>query len=87
MDQPVSRPRTLAQLPIGALALITDIHGGRELQRKLSGLGIRVGSRVRVEHRRGSGLVVAAGSTRIALGGGIVDKLAVSVLDEPEGQP
>jgi hypothetical protein len=31
--------------------------------------------------------VVAAGSTRIALGGGIVDKLAVSVLDEPEGQP
>lgn len=87
MDQPVSRPQTLAELPIGALAVITNIHGGRELQRKLSGLGIRVGSRVRVEHRRGSGLVVSAGSTRIALGGGIVDKLAVSVLDKPLGHP
>lgn len=86
MDQPVSRPLTLAQLAVGASALITEIKGGRELHRKLSGLGIRVGTRVCVEHRRGTGLVVSAGSTRIALGGGIVDKLCIDRLDEEQVQ-
>lgn len=84
MDQSVACPLTLAQLKIGASALITEIRGGRELHRKLSGLGIRVGTRVRVEHRRGTGLVVSAGSTRIALGGGIVDKLCVDRLNQEQ---
>ncbi len=86
MDQSVSRPLTLAQLSVGTSAVITEIQGGRQLHRKLSGLGIRVGTRVRVEHRRGKGLVVSAGSTRIALGGGIVDKMCVDRLDQAEVQ-
>ena len=86
MDQSVSRPLTLAQLSVGTSAVITEIQGGRQLHRKLSGLGIRVGTRVRVEHRRGKGLVVSAGSTRIALGGGIVDKMCVDRLDQAKVQ-
>ncbi|MBK5930929.1 FeoA family protein [Halochromatium salexigens] len=83
MDQRVSTSLTLAQLPVGACAVVTRIVGGHELHRKLRGLGIRLGTELRVEHRRGSGLVVSAGNTRIALGGGIVEKLTVSRLDQP----
>lgn len=85
MDQRVSNPVSLAELPVGAAAVVSQIAGGRELRRKLRGLGIRLGSRIRIEHRRGSGLVVSAGSVRIALGGGIVDKLVV-VPVEPDAQ-
>lgn len=77
MQQPVREPMRLDALPLGAAALLAEIRGGRHLQRKLGALGLRVGSELRVEHRRGRGLVVAAGASRIALGGGIVDKLLV----------
>jgi ferrous iron transport protein A len=77
MDHRVSSPRPLADMPVGSAAVVAEIAGGRELHRKLRALGIRVGVRVRVEHRRGSGRVVSAGSTRIALGGGIAEKLLV----------
>jgi len=81
MDQPVSPPLTLAQLPVGSSAVITKIAGGHELHRRLRGLGIRTGTQVRIEHRRGSGLVVAVGNTRVALGGGIVEKLLIAPID------
>jgi ferrous iron transport protein A len=77
MDQAVSTPQTLTQLPVGSQALVTRINGGQELHRRLRGLGIRVGTQVRVEHRRGTGLVVSVGNSRIALGGGIVEKLEI----------
>lgn len=81
MDQVVTTQVTLAQLPAGTSAVITQIAGGHELHRKLRGLGIRLGTEVRVEHRRGSGLVVSVGNTRVALGGGIVEKLLISPVD------
>lgn len=81
MDQPISTPLTLTQLPVGSSAVITEILGGHELHRKLRGLGIRLGTPVRIEHRRGSGLVVAVGNTRVALGGGIVEKLLITPID------
>jgi ferrous iron transport protein A len=77
MQQPLREPLRLDALPLGAAARLAEIRGGRHLQRKLGALGLRVGSELRVEHRRGRGLVVAAGASRIALGGGIVDKLLV----------
>jgi len=81
MDQRVSNLVNLAELPVGASATISQIAGGGELRRRLSGLGLRVGTRIRIEHRRGSGMVVASGSVRVALGGGIVDKLVVTLAD------
>jgi ferrous iron transport protein A len=70
-------PMSLMNLVPGDQARIIGIHGGRELNRRLLGLGLRIGSEVRVEHRRGRGLVVSSGATRIALGGGVVEKLLV----------
>jgi ferrous iron transport protein A len=67
----------LGRLPPGVSARLQAIQGGRQLQRQLGALGLRLGSELRVEHRRGRGLVVAAGASRVALGGGIVDKLLV----------
>jgi ferrous iron transport protein A len=83
MQQQCSQSLTLADLAPGMSGRIVAVLGGRELSRKLLGLGLRVGSEVRVEHRRGRGLVVSAGATRIALGGGIVEKLLV----EPRSYP
>ncbi|MEA1048729.1 FeoA family protein [Lamprobacter modestohalophilus] len=84
MDQPVSTPLTLTQLPVGSSAVITQILGGQELHRKLRGFGIRLGTPVRIAHRRGSGLVVSVGNTRVALGGGIVEKLLITPIHTDE---
>jgi ferrous iron transport protein A len=70
---------------VGSRARIVEIRGGRELVRKLLALGLRIGSEIRVDHHRGRGLVVSAGTTRVALGGGVVEKLvAVPLPGAPE---
>jgi ferrous iron transport protein B len=81
MQQSVFKPTPLGLLPTGTQARIVEIHGGREMIRKLLALGLRVGSDIRVEHHRGRGLVVSSGAARVALGGGIVEKLLVVPLD------
>jgi len=78
--RPDPRLISIGELPVGARARIVEIQGGRQLVRRLLGLGIRVGSEVDVLHHRGRGVVVARGETRIALGSGIADKLLVEPL-------
>jgi ferrous iron transport protein A len=77
MDCPLSDLIPLPALPPGIAARIAEVRGGRGFARRLLGLGLRVGSEVRVLHHRGRGLVLSCGDTRIALGGGIADKLWV----------
>jgi len=77
MQQSAFEPQSLAIQPVGTRARIVEVRGGRELSRKLMALGLRVGTEIRVEHHRGRGLVVSAGSGRVALGGGICEKLMV----------
>jgi len=71
----------LSELPMGTRGRIAEIRGGRQLTHRLQGLGLRVGSEVEMLHRRGSGVVVSVGATRVALGGGVVEKLFVVPLD------
>lgn len=73
----------LAELQVGTLARLAEIRGGRRLSHRLLALGLRIGSEIEVLHHRGSGLVVSHGETRVALGGGIVDKLWVARLTRP----
>jgi ferrous iron transport protein A len=87
MQQSAFTSQPLAVLPVGARARIVAIHGGRELVRKLLSLGLRIGSEIRVEHHRRRGLVVSAGPARVALGGGIVDKLMVVPLETLDVSP
>ena len=77
MQQSAFQSHSLSALPVGARARIVEIHGGRDLVRKLLALGLRIGSEICVEHHRGRGLVVSAGAARVALGGGIVEKVMV----------
>jgi ferrous iron transport protein A len=87
MDQPVP-PLTLERLPTGGRARITAVAGGRTLLRRLMGLGLRVGSEVEVLHHRGRGVVIASAGNRIALGGGVAEKLAVQALPPAaDGEP
>ena len=73
----------LSALPVGAPARIAEIRGGRSLIHRLLALGLRAGSEILVLHPRAGGLVVSHGETRVALGGGIADKLWVEPLSRP----
>ena len=73
---------SLDTLPIGECARIAAINGGHTLHRRLMGLGLRVGSEVNVLHHRGRGVVVASAGNRIALGGGIAEKLLIEPLSD-----
>jgi ferrous iron transport protein A len=78
-----SHSTSLNELPLGTRARIAEIRGGRQLTRRLLGLGLRVGSEVAVLHHRGRGVVLSTGGTRVALGGGVVEKLRVEPLGAP----
>jgi ferrous iron transport protein A len=80
MESPESNPVPLIDLPLGTTARIAEIRGGRNLTRRLLSLGLRVGSEVAVLHHRGRGVVLTNGETRVALGGGVVEKLIVEPL-------
>ena len=51
------------------------------LIRRLLGLGLRVGMELDVVQRRGRGVVVASAGTRVALGGGVADKLMMAPIE------
>ncbi|CAD7856508.1 MAG: hypothetical protein [Olavius algarvensis Gamma 1 endosymbiont] len=75
---------SLFELPLGTPARIAEIQGGQQLTRRLLGLGLRVGSEVAVLHHRHRGVVLSAGGTRVALGGGVAEKLFVEPLTAGE---
>ncbi len=85
--EPIASLNPLSQLPLGSRARIRVIRGGRDLGRRLLGLGLRVGSEVEVLHHRGRGVVLAVGDTRIALGGGVAEKLLAEPLTEAATAP
>jgi len=74
---------TLDLLPVGAHARIEELHGGREMTRRLLSLGLRVGSEVEVVQHRGRGVVVASHGARVALGGGVAHKMLVQPVEPP----
>ena len=56
---------------------VVSLQAGRNLDRRLTGLGLNVGSRVRVLQRRGGGVVIARDTVRVALGAGVAAKILV----------
>ena len=71
----------ITQLPIGARVKLTGIAGGRQLTAKLRSLGLTIGSEMEVLHHRGRGVVVGKDGNRVALGGGVAEKLQIEALD------
>ncbi len=72
--------RPMTEIPVGRRARLVKIEGGRELTRRLLGLGLSINDEVEVLQHRGRGVVVARGGNRIALGGGVAEKLMAVLL-------
>jgi ferrous iron transport protein A len=73
---------SLAWLPTGAHAVVREVRGGRELGRRLAGMGLTVGARLEVLQNRGHGpVLVRVRDTRVALGYGEAAKIMVEEAD------
>jgi len=81
MSDPANTPFPLAMASEGATLRVVALRGGAGLDRRVSELGLNIGSELVVLHRQGGGLVVARGETRVAMGGGIAHKILVVALD------
>ncbi|MCO6411829.1 MAG: ferrous iron transport protein A [Thiogranum sp.] len=71
----------LNETPVGTKVRLVAIDGGRQLVRRFLSLGLSLGAEVEVLHHRGRGVVIAKEGNRVALGGGMAEKLRGEVLD------
>ena len=70
----------LAMAKPGERTVIKDMMGGREAKWRLASMGLRTGDRLEIINNNGLGrLIVGHGSTRLALGRGIAQKIMVSL--------
>jgi ferrous iron transport protein A len=81
MDTDIQSSIALNQLAVGMLVLISEIRVDRQTARRLLGLGIRVGSRIKVTQQRDKGVVIACDGNRVALGGTVASKLFTQPLN------
>ncbi len=71
-------PFPLAMAGEGEALRIVGLRAGRGADRRLTELGLNVGTEVVVRQRQpGGGLVVGRGEVRLALGGGMAHKILV----------
>jgi ferrous iron transport protein A len=64
---------------------IVALNGGRNMDRKLTDIGLAIGSMITIVSRHGQGrLVLARDEARIALGAGMAHRILVSPVEETE---
>jgi Fur family ferric uptake transcriptional regulator len=74
----------LAMAKSGERLVITDIMGGTHARERLAAMGLRRGDCIEIINNDGLGrLIVGHGTTRMALGRGMAQKIMVSL---PNGQ-
>lgn len=71
----------LSETPIGQRVRLIAVDGDRMMLRRLLSLGLSPGQEVEVLHHRGRGVVVGRNGNRVALGGGIAEKLKAEMVD------
>ena len=77
MNPKQEQPFALTMADEGRQVRIVALRAGHNLDRRLTNLGLNIGSELRIVQRRGGGLVVARGEARIAVGGGMAMKILV----------
>ena len=86
MDELPTQP--LSAVPAGRRARVVALAGGQGLRSRLLGMGLTVGSELRVLRGGTAGpTLVALGETRLAIGRGMADRILVSAGFEPAGGP
>lgn len=61
----------------GAQVRIVSLRGGAGMDRRMTEMGLNIGTQIRVLQQEGSGLVVMRGESRFALGGGMAHRVMV----------
>ena len=75
----------LDQIDPGMRAVMSELRGGREFASRLAGMGISVGSQIKVLQNPAHGsLLVLVRDTRIALGRGVAAKILVREPDREQ---
>ena len=75
----------LDQIDPGMRAVVSELRGGREFASRLAGMGISVGSQIKVLQNPAHGsLLVLVRDTRIALGRGEAEKILVREPDREQ---
>ncbi|MBE9566014.1 MAG: ferrous iron transport protein A [Proteobacteria bacterium] len=70
--------RPLALVAPGEKVTLVDVRGGAGIKRRLTAIGLRLGSRVRLLHNTGRGpVLVMSGDMRLALGRGLAHRVWV----------
>lgn len=77
MSENAVKPMALVYATEGQHLRIVSLRAGRNLDRRLTDLGLNIGSEIEVTQRQGGGLVVARDSVRIAVGAGMAVKIMV----------
>ena len=72
-----STPYPLPMAREGERVRIFSLRGGKSLEKRLTSLGLNIGSVLVVSQRLGSSLVVIRGETRLALGAGMAQQILV----------
>ncbi len=67
----------LAMSQEGDTVKIKSLNGGKNMEARLTSMGLNVGSELLVSQRQGNNLVVIRGETRLALGAGLAQKILV----------
>ncbi len=70
----------LAMAQEGEIVKIQTLNGGKNMEIKLTSMGLNVGSELLISQRQGGNFVVIRGETRLALGMGIAQKIMVARL-------
>ena len=67
----------LAMADEGASVRVVALHGGEQLGRRATEMGLNIGAELVVRQREAGGLVVMRGETRFALAGGMAHRILV----------
>ncbi len=75
-----SQKLPLSQAPVQVPLRIIAVRAGKSLEKRMISLGMPLGTEVEILYRRGHSVVLVVGSSRIALGSGMVGKIMVEVI-------
>jgi ferrous iron transport protein A len=77
----MTAPFSLSMADEGNHVRIVALRGGAGLDRRMTEMGLNVGTELTVRQHQGGGVVVSRGETRFALGSGMAHKIMVERLD------
>lgn len=70
----------LSHAPVGERLRIIAVRAGKTLEKRMISMGMPLGMEVEIMHRRGGSVVLVVGTSRVALGAGMVGKIMVEVI-------